>query len=400
VYSPVRVGHGMTAEARLGQLLFFDRELSGNRNIACATCHLPEEHAADDRNIAVGQGGAPLFRNTIEPFNRAFADSLFWDGRVELIDGVVHTPVPVPAEADTLLVAQALLPMLDRDEMRGRPGDIAVDGRANELALIDDADVEAIWAAVLARLLDLPGYITAFFEAYPSVAIEELSIVHVARAIVAFEQHLWELTDTPFDRYLGTTGVAGDDVALQGPAYEGAELFFGDAGCSRCHGGPLLSDGGYHNIAVPQIGPGADGTGLDLGRAVVTGRVRDRFAFRTPPLRNVALTAPYMHDGAFFDLASTVRHHLDPAGSLAAYDGAFLPAELAAQVHHEHDSERLAAIDPDLRPLRVLSDRDVDNLVAFLDTLSSSVELGVFPGAGVPPEVPSGLPIDGHGSRF
>lgn len=396
VYSPQRRAQGMDELVQLGQLLFFDRELSGNRNIACATCHLPAEHAADDRPIAVGERGGLLFRNTLEPFNRTFIDVLFWDGRVGRVDGHVYAPVPLPDGIETPLEAQALLPMLDRREMRGQPGDTAADGRANELAAFDDDDPEGVWAAVMERLLALPGYHDAFFLAYPRVPREELTIVHVARALVAFERHLWELTDTTFDQFL--RGEA--DFTPFDAARDGAELFFGDAGCSGCHGGPLLSDGRFHNLAVPQIGPGADGSGRDLGRAEITGAGADRYAFRTPPLRNVALTAPYMHDGAYSTLEQVIRHHLDPAGSLARYDASFLPEELRSQVHHELDEEMLATIDPALAPRRELSPHEVSALIAFLQTLDSFVELRVGPGAGVPFEVPSGLPVDGFVRGF
>ncbi|MCB0238120.1 MAG: hypothetical protein KDH08_05655, partial [Anaerolineae bacterium] len=104
------------------------------------------------------------------------------------------------------------------------------------------------------------------------------------------------LLDSPWDRFL-----AGDDSALSTDAQHGALLFYGDAGCARCHSGNLLTDQEFHNAAVPQLGPGKGRQNpyIDLGRARETGNPDDRFAFRTPPLRNVALTGPWMHNGAF-----------------------------------------------------------------------------------------------------
>lgn len=395
VFSPRRTALGMTELARLGQLLFFERELSGNRDISCAACHLPAEHAADDLRIAIGQDERLLFRNTLEPFNRTFADSLFWDGRVERVDGHVVAPVPLPAEVgEDLLVAQALLPLLDRHEMRGMAGDVGVTGRANELAAIDDADVEAIWDAVMARLMAMPDYEALFAAAFPRVPRAELTIVHVARAIAAFERHLWELTDTFFDRYLTDESPELSRLFVQ-QAGRGAALFFGEAGCSRCHGRPLLSDGAYHNLAVPQIGPGPDGTGVDVGRARVTGAAADRFAFRTPPLRNVALTAPYMHDGAYLTLYEAVRQHLAPAEMLEIYGDPAITEAPAVTRHTEHDAEMLASLDPLLAPERPLTDAEIWEIVSFLDTLSSALEMRADPGVGVPGATPSGLPIDG-----
>lgn len=395
VFSPRRSVDGGGAVVRLGQLLFFDRELSGNRDTACATCHLPSQHAADDRPIALAHDRTTLLsRNTIEPFNRTFATSFFWDGRLEIVDGEIHAPVALPEGVETLLEAQALLPLLDRNEMRGRDGDVAVDGRLNELATYDDDDAEGIWQAVVERLIALPGYQAAFAEAYPRVPLEELTIVHVARAIEAFEQHLWELTDTAFDAYLGATGVPGRDEMLEGLAREGAQLFFGEAGCSSCHDGPLLSDGGYHAIGVPQIGPGRDAAGLDEGRFAVTGRPEDRFAFRTPPLRNVALTAPYMHDGAYALLEDAVRHHVEPEAALRRYSPAYAGLPVDTVTHHEQDDAIAAAIDPMLGEAAPLGEDQIFAIVMFLQTLSSNVELTVAPGAGVPELVPSGLPLD------
>ncbi len=135
VYSPTRSDGGHDAVLALGQLLFFDKELSGNRNIACASCHMPADHAGDQLALGRGQGatgtgiaregGETLPRNTVSPFNRSFAESLFWDGRVEkLPDGSLSAPVPLPEGTRTLLEAQALIPILNRSEMRGQVGDV------------------------------------------------------------------------------------------------------------------------------------------------------------------------------------------------------------------------------------------------------------------------------------
>lgn len=394
VYSPRRVVVGDDALVDLGQALFFDRELSGNRNVACATCHQPSFHATDERHLSIGQDRARLTRTAPDVFNRGGIDALFWDGRVRLEAGHVVAPVAMPAGVHTLLEAQALLPLLDRHEMRGMAGDLAADGRANELAALPDDATEAIWSAIVVRLVALEGYRTLFAAAFPDLAIEDVEIVHVARAIAAFEERLWELTDTPFDDFLGSVSEGGRDDALDESQRRGAELFFGDAGCARCHDGPLLGGTSFHAIGVPQIGAGRDDAHRDVGRAAVTSDPADAFAFRTPPLRNVMLTAPYMHDGAYDDLAEAVRHHLDPAAALATYDGGRLPEDLRAQVHHELDAEIEAAIDPDTVPLRALSEDEVQAIVSFLGSLSSRTEQSLPPNAGVPSSVPSGLPVD------
>ncbi|MFO0685669.1 MAG: cytochrome c peroxidase [Sandaracinus sp.] len=393
VYSPRRVEVGNAALVELGQLLFFDAELSGNRDIACATCHLPSLHASDARHLSVGRDGQRLSRASVDLFNRGGLDAMFWDGRLRRERGTIVGPVALPSGLRSLLEAQALLPLLDRREMRGLAGDTARDGEPNELAAMDDADREAIWTAIVARLVAIPGYRERFAAAFPEVPTAEITIVHVARAIAAFESRLWELTDTSFDDYLGSVSEPGRDDAIDDLARQGAVLFFGDAGCARCHDGPLLSDGGFHDIGVPQIGPGRDEAHLDEGRFAVTHDPADRFAFRTPPLRNVWMTAPYMHDGAYDTLDAAVRHHLDPERSLTRYDGATLPADLAGQVHHEQDVAILANLDPDTRPLRPLSEDEISALLVFLGTLSSRTEQFLPPGAGAPRDVPSGLTV-------
>jgi cytochrome c peroxidase len=394
VFSPRRVEVGNDELAQLGQLLFFDHELSGNRNIACGTCHMPPQHAVDGRHLSVGQDGERLSRSAIEPFNRGSATALLWDGRVARVGGAIVAPVALPDGIETLLQAQALLPLLDRREMRGQPGDASEDGRANELADLPDDAPDEIWAAIVARVVAIEGYRSSFARAFPDVPIEEITIVHVVTAIAAFEARLWELTDTAFDDYLGSVSEPGNDAALGAPERRGAELFFGEAGCAHCHDGPLLSDGGFHNIGVPQIGPGRDDDHLDEGRFLVTGDEGDRFAFRTPPLRNVALTGPYMHDGAYASLDEAVRHHLDPIAALERFDGSQLPDDLRSQVRLEASSLVAASIDPDLAPERALGEDDIAAILAFLNALTSRTELSLPPGAGIPAQVPSGLPVD------
>jgi cytochrome c peroxidase len=343
---------------------------------------MPVHHASDQQPLGRGQGatgtgleragGPTLPRNTLSPFNRSFVSSLFWDGRVErLPDGSLSAPVPLPDGLRSPLEAQALMPLLNRDEMRGQVGDLDSLGNPNELAAIADDDADAVWSAVMARLMAIEEYRGLFAVAFPTVPEGDHGPVHLARALARFEMRLWELTDTPFDRFLGSEHRLADDEALSDDQTRGAELFFGDAGCFRCHSGPLLSDGAYHDIGVPASGPGVR-DGIDEGRFLVTGDPVDRFAFRTPPLRNVAMTAPYMHNGTSATLEDAIRAHGTPPP----------------------DPEIAANIDPDAPPLKELSGDDIRQIVSFLGALSSRTEEEVSFGAGVPRQVPSGLEVD------
>ena len=119
--------------------------------------------------------------------------------------------------------------------------------------------------------------------------------------------------------------AAGDDTALSNDQKAGAQLFYGAARCSECHSGPLLTDFQHHALAVPQLGPGKAGEPDDRGLALESGNTADNYKFRTPALRNVALTAPYFHSGAYETLEDVIRHHLNPGGSLLSYNAAKLP---------------------------------------------------------------------------
>lgn len=392
---------------KLGEALFWDPELSGNRDIACATCHLPALATGDALAVSIGTKGRGLGelrdagaarelvpRNAQPLFNMGYSEwsALFWDGRVAVdAAGRLISPASdrLPAELDSALAAQAMFPVTSRSEMRGDRGDKDVFGARNELAAIDDYRTTALWQALMQRLLAIPDYVELFAAAYPDIAPAALDFAHAANAIAAYEISAFTFEDSPFDRYL-----RGERDALSPAARRGALLFYGEAGCAACHSGPLLSDQQFHNLAVPQIGGGKDREQpYDLGRARETGNDCDRFAFRTPPLRNVALSSPYMHNGAFNTLPEVLRHHLDPVAGLRSYDPGPVPAAL--EVHN--GPEEQAAILRWYTPIPTagvrLTDAEFADLIAFLDALTSpsARDLAHL----TPASVPSGLPPGG-----
>lgn len=400
------------AVVTLGQALFFDPELSGNRDVACATCHLPAYGTTDGLSLPIGTGGHGLGparqlgagrnrvpRNAPDVLLRGSPGfiTMFWDGRVW---GAPNPGFMSPASnylpqgLTNVLAAQAVFPITSRDEMRGAMGDVDVNGQPNELAAIADDDYDAIWDGVVARLKVIGAYRQLFAAAYPDVG-DAYDIRHVANAIAAFEVQMGNAPASPWDRF-----VAGDDTALDADALQGALLFYGQAGCSACHSGTLLTDQRYHNLAVPQIGPGKGALQpLDPGRAMVSGMPEDLFAFRTPPLRNVALTGPWMHNGAYTSLEAVIRHHLDPVAGLRNYDAAQLAPDLRGHVVTDSSTVAgalraarvLTTLDPLVATPRSLTDQQIDQLLAFLNALTdpSAISLdGV-----VPDTVPSGLPV-------
>ncbi|MCO6449510.1 MAG: VCBS repeat-containing protein [Caldilineales bacterium] len=393
------------AVLKLGEALFWDRELSGNRDVSCATCHHPAAATGDGLSLSVGVGGTGAIsdrqlgedrewvpRNATEIFNRGVAgwEAIFWDGRVALghDDDDFMSPAGdgIPADMDNVIAVQALFPVTSRTEMRGEYGDVDVFGQRNELAGFSENDFRRIWEALTARLMAIPEYRQLFADAYPETPEGWHRYWHGANAIAAYEMAAFTFDDAPWDRYLN-----GDETALSDEALRGAKLFYGDAGCSRCHSGSLLTDQLFHNIGVPQFGPGKDDDAPhDYGRWNVSRSGKEMSAFRTPPLRNVTLTGPWMHDGAYADLEETVRHHLDPAKALADYDKTQIDPLLQDTLLDNYTILR----DLDLmmaQPIE-LSESEIADLMAFLEALTSPSAIDLCD--LIPDSVPSGLPVD------
>ncbi|HEY3222013.1 MAG TPA: cytochrome c peroxidase [Gemmatimonadales bacterium] len=385
----------------LGQALMFDRLLSGNRDIACATCHDPAQHMTDGLALAVGTGGTGsgpsrtlgagrtfVPRNAPTLLNTAIGlPYIFWEGRLTRFGPPLPDVVLPPS--DNVLVSQAMLPVLNRREMRGKKGDVDVFGNPNELAQLDDTQPTAIWQGVMQRLLAVPGYVSMFRAAFPSIPTSNLTFQDAARAIAAFQMHALMKTGSPFDRYL-----ARDNNAMALEAKRGGVLFFGQARCSQCHNGPFLGGRDFANTAVPQLGPGMGlSVPLDKGRAELFDFQFYQFAFRVPPLRNVELTAPYFHDGSFATLEAVVKHYNDVTTSLRTFDPSTLPAGVRDSYHGDAATIDgiLATLDPRVQAPLHLTDAQIADLVAFLKSLTDPAARDL---SGIAPvSVPSGLPV-------
>jgi len=305
----------------LGQLLFFDKRLSKDRTLSCASCHDPKHGFAEPRRTSIGVGGQVVPRNAPTVMNAGLQKRLFWDGRVQTLE------------------EQAGAPILNPHEM-GMPDE----------------------ASVVARVREVEEYVLLFDLAYG----REPQFEDITRALAAFQRTLVFL-DAPFDAFR-----AGDDDAISEDAKAGMELF--REHCTSCHPislrEPLLSDGNFHNVGVgfdrhdhqaigreafpkvrardrdPSSADMAEIVGSygELGRALISKLEYQVGAFRTAPLRNVALTAPYMHDGSMATLWDVVDHYND-GGNKNTWQ------------------------DPQIVKLK-LSDKQVDQVVAFLFTLT------------------------------
>jgi cytochrome c peroxidase len=400
------------AKVELGRLLFSDKLLSGNLNISCASCHHALAGTGDGLSLPIGEGGNGLGvtrdtgtgadavhervpRNAPPVFNLGAREfhRMFHDGRVEGIPSNPDSFISpagdeLPPGLDNVLAVQAMFPVTSAAEMAGQPG---------ENPQADAASLTEVWEILAAKLQAIPDYVTLFQSVYPGdvVAPQDLTYVHAANAIAAFEADAWRFDNSPFDQYL-----RGDHQALSVSAQRGMRLFYGKAGCAGCHAGVFQTDHEFHAIAMPQIGPGkGDGVDVheDFGRERVTGSEAERYRFRTPTLRNIALTAPYGHDGAYNSLAAVVRHHLDPQRSLSAYDPEqrVLPSRPdldALDMLVTQDLNALAAIAAanELGAANIRA-HEMRNIMAFLLSLTDPEALDMR--SDVPTAVPSGLPL-------
>ncbi len=278
------------ARATLGEALFYDRRLSGNGQLACVSCHLPGHGWSENRPVSIGVTGKPMLRNSQSLINIGFnRTEVMWAGKYKTLE------------------EQAIGPMLDPHIMA--------------------SDVPAL----LAMLSNDPDYAARFAQAYPG---EKLDLTLVAKAIANFERTIVS-KDTRFDQW-----VAGKGQALSSSQQRGMRLFMNPnkTNCIACHVAPTFSDNGFHNIGLGS---------RDIGRGQFSSHAAMQGAFKTPQLRGVANTAPYMHDGSLPTLEAVVDHY-DRGG------GAVLVGTLS----------------PAMRPLH-LSPAEKRDLVAFLKALSS-----------------------------
>ena len=276
------------AKAELGRQLFEDARLSGDESLSCASCHPKEMGYADSMRLSEGAGGQPMPRHTPTILNAAYYRYINWDGKFanvpQLVLGVLANPRNMNMQDESVLVA---------------------------------------------RLESVPEYRAQFREVFDGPPTKQ----RVALAIDAYVRRL-TTPNSPFDRY-----AAGDPRALTDAQKRGLVLFVGKADCAMCHRGPNFADDQFHALGI---------TGADTGRFKVTGVEADRYAFKTPTLRNVALTAPYMHDGS----VSTLREVID-----------FYNAGGGAQ---RPKSTLLRKLD--------LNEREKADLEAFLESLTGTVE--------------------------
>lgn len=401
--------------AALGQLLFYDPALSGNRNIACGTCHNHDHASTDGLSLGVGEGGIGLGPKRTIPTGRAHPDKrvprnanalfnlghqdfrvLFHDGRAS-VDNLYGNGFNTPAEEwlpqglTSIAAAQAMFPVTSQIEMAGDPEE-------NDIAASRRERIDHVWPTIAQRIWAIGEYVDMFVDTYDDIdSAGDITMVHIANAIGDFIISEWRSNQSPFDAYLG-----GDQSALTTDQVAGLDLFYGKANCATCHSGSLLTDQRFHALGLPPLGPGRtrvfDPMPRDVGRMGETDLLEDAYRFRTPSLRNVAHTGPWGHNGSYNSLEAIVRHHLDPITALDTWDRnqVVLPASqrfAATDFAIWEDSREMARLRAaiDIEPV-ALTDKEIKQLVSFLQSLSDETALAGR--LGKPKRVPSGLPVE------
>jgi cytochrome c peroxidase len=443
----------------LGRNLFFDKALSGVEQTTCGTCHHAAFQFGDGRNIARGvfcelapnfesitcddapepgedgnvvgpDRSSPLnSRNSPLLINAALFPRQMWNGRFHFVDessddvnecdpsqGFELPPPERVLLTRSILTAQAHIPVTEAVEMTGH-----FPHPEGEPFEEPDHRNPEVRDAISFRITDIPAYHALFEEAYPKGQPElklfagdpevgpreDIPYLAIADALGHFMETL-VLTDAPWDAFL-----AGDDSAISASAQRGALTFFTTGQCSTCHAGDLFSDFDNHNIGVPQVGPGTaqfdfdpafvDYSTWDFGLEEVSLRRRDRFKYRTPPLRGVALSAPYMHNGCYATLEDAIRHHTDPAGAYASYDLSQIEPDMQAAeglkpIAPVFEVRNPVVLGKDAGQIRIdLTEAQIAELIEFLKTLTDPRMKTT--GDLAPDEVPSGLLVDVVGAR-
>ena len=285
------------AKVELGKQLYFDKRLSADGTVSCATCHDPAKGWTDQLPVSNGVGGKHGTRSAPTVLNSAFNYMQFWDGRAPSLEEQAKGPIENPVE---------MADKLDR---------------------------------VVGWLNSVPGYRTQFAAVFGGPATAD----RVAQAIAAFERTVYS-GNSAYDRYTQDK----DENALTPAAKRGLALFEGKAQCTQCHVGFDLSDRVFHNIGV-----GMNAKDPDLGRYVVTKQDKDKGAFKTPILRDLLKTAPYMHDGSVKTLEDVIELY-DVGGEPNPW------------------------LDPKMKPLN-LTDAEKADLLAFLKSLEGDTPIITAP---------------------
>lgn len=400
--------------AQLGMQLFFSKTLSGNLDVACASCHHPLLGGGDNLSLSIGvdaedpdvlghkrllQGnrspGVP--RNAPTTFNIGlWQHFMFHDGRVEKTSSGIHTPDVAYPDTDpnaggNLVQAQARFPVTSNHEMRGESFDAGGTPQSCRERLAERLGGYGKTGTPL-EARESARWLAAFREAYgkPDAAASELITEQNISAALAEYERSQVFLNNPWKSY-----VEGKLDAISSQAKQGALLFFrnhdeGGFACASCHSGDFFTDEQFRNVLMPPIGPGNGkpdkDAQQDYGRWQVTGKPEDKFRFRTPTLLNVEVTGPWGHNGAYTSLGNMVEHMLNPFQSALHYNTAQLKQPNIQTGQYQQNLREMLGENTDIAG-HSYKQEDVQNLVAFLQTLTDPcVTSQICMSKWIPPE--------------
>jgi cytochrome c peroxidase len=367
------IGKG-SSKYEFGKLLFSDKDLSLAKTISCKSCHDPQFGTSDALPFSVGEGGLHnglkskqlkagiTARSAPHLYNKGHESfkTMFWDGRVSYdklensyktpelgLNGVYPKFSDIVLKIDNVLAMQALFPIANPIEMRG----VKFKNLSNRL----------VWKKISDRIKNK--------KIYRDYITTNFNIADIANALSLFQAVEFQVNDTPFDSF-----IKGDSESLSLTEKEGALVFFEKGRCSRCHHGVLLSNQAFQGAGIPQMGPGQTKDKNDEGRFLVTGKELHKYGFLTQPLRNIALTSPYMHDGALSTLDEVVNHYNNPSRGIDNFS-VNIVQKLYGDIYNEfiyvdknpyRNFYRKQAIAPPIKTPLQLSKRQMNDLVCFL----------------------------------
>lgn len=351
-------------KAKFGRSLFEDTRLAYGSNISCQTCHLDEFSSADGLPVAIGidaEGtglervngdGQVLTRNTLPLWGRAGNGfkAFFWDGRVEVSDASIVSPIGKIHDVDSALKIAIHLPFAEIDEM------VTEDQHVGTFFKNESVNsAQALFDNIASKVKSNEEYVAIVSKVY-GVEREQISFDIIADSIDHFIRQSFPIKNTKFYDFLSDNG------SLSETEVSGGLLFYGKGKCASCHSGPYFSDFNYHVIPTLQVGYGKNGFGVDYGRFNVTHVYDDVYAFKTPPLYDVANTFPYMHSGSLYTLKEAIQVHFDPLFQLNT--------SKLDDMERVEFYRKVRAAGPDVMKIPFLSKVEIQQLVEFLETLS------------------------------
>ena len=350
----------------IGKKLFESELLSLNSDTSCSTCHIDRFGSADGLPNAIGTGGRGegrerlmgggdvVPRNTLPLWGRGSKgfDTFFWDGKVEKTPQGIVSQFGEHAPSSDPLVVSVHLPFVEVREMVERDDEVEKD------YLHEDQPAAEIIFDILTERVKNDAVLGAELSNATNKPVDDLSFGDIASAVAGFIRDNFRVKQTKFHDFVFADGeLSNNELA-------GGLIFYGKGQCTSCHNGPLFSDLDFHVIPFRQAGFGKNGFGVDYGRYNATRRTDDLYRFRTPPLINVTKTAPYSHSGQYATLEELIVAHTDPLSGIVGN-------ELTVQQRREL-ATRIGLWTAHMSPPEPLTGDEIDHLVAFLATLSTS----------------------------